>query len=178
MTKTPAPEDLHAMIEQLLDHGAEHHPGIEWHLVISDHWAKEDLPPHEDRVWREVNGRYGYYRGIAIRDTLVDLVPSKWWLVVASALDNPTTYYGDLRTGTFNTEIPVDALVAEQAGTDDLPTFEDMRHRAFVLLSDAEDELRSDWRTGAGPTVEQGQAASDARRLIAQAKAALDKAAR
>lgn len=60
----------------------------------------------------------------------------------------------------------------------ELPTFEDMRHRAFALLSDAEDELRSDWQTGAGPTIEQGQAASEARRLIAQAKAALDKAAR
>lgn len=42
----------------------------------------------------------------------------------------------------------------------ELPTFEDMRHRAFALLSDAEDELRSDWQTGAGPTIEQGQAAS------------------
>ena len=45
-------------------------------------------------------------------------------------------------------------------------------------VGDAEDELRSDWRSGAGPTREQGQAAAEARQLIAQAKAALDRAAR
>lgn len=60
----------------------------------------------------------------------------------------------------------------------DLPTFEDMRRRAYRLLGDAEDELRSDWRSGAGPTREQGQAAAEARQLIAQAKAALECAAR
>lgn len=39
------------------------------------------------------------------------------------------------------------------------------------------DELRSDWREGAGPTKPQAEAAAHARELIAQAKAALDLAA-
>ena len=60
----------------------------------------------------------------------------------------------------------------------ELPTFEEIRQRAFALLGDAEDELRSDWRSGTGPTREQGQAASEAKQAIAQAKAALDRAAR
>lgn len=60
----------------------------------------------------------------------------------------------------------------------ELPTFEDMRRRAHRLLGDAEDELRSDWRSGNGPTREQSQAALEARQLIAQARAALDRAAR
>lgn len=60
----------------------------------------------------------------------------------------------------------------------DLPTFQEMRARAFAMLGDAEDELRSDWRTGAGPaTREQGAARVDALEHIARAKAALDRAA-
>jgi hypothetical protein len=55
-----------------------------------------------------------------------------------------------------------------------LPTFEEMRQRAFALLGDAEDELRSDWRPGAP---EQGRAAGEAKQAIAQAKAALNRAA-
>jgi hypothetical protein len=60
----------------------------------------------------------------------------------------------------------------------DLPTFEEMRSNAFRMLGDAEDELRSDWRSGAGPSKEQAQAASEARQHIAAAKAALDRAGR
>jgi hypothetical protein len=60
----------------------------------------------------------------------------------------------------------------------ELPTFEEIRRNAFALLGDAEDELRSDWRTGTGPTKDQGEAAREARRHIAQAKAALDRAGR
>lgn len=59
----------------------------------------------------------------------------------------------------------------------DLPTFEDMRRQAHRALGDAEDELRSDWRPGSGPTAEQGKAAREARSLIAEAKRALDRAA-
>ena len=59
----------------------------------------------------------------------------------------------------------------------DLPTFEDMRRQAHRALGDAEDELRSDWRPGSGPTSEQGKAAREARVLIAEAKRALDRAA-
>lgn len=59
-----------------------------------------------------------------------------------------------------------------------LPTFEDIRARAFGLLGDPEDELRSDGQPGTGPTAEQGRAASEAKQAIAQAKAALDRAAR
>jgi hypothetical protein len=57
-----------------------------------------------------------------------------------------------------------------------LPSFEEMRHRAFRLLDQAEDELRSDWRPGTGPSEKQAEAASEARELIARAKAALDRA--
>ena len=60
----------------------------------------------------------------------------------------------------------------------ELPTFEEMRAAAFRLLGDAEDELRSDWRSGAGPeTTEQAHARLDALSHIAKAKAALDRAA-
>lgn len=59
----------------------------------------------------------------------------------------------------------------------ELPTFEDMRRAAFRLLGDAQDELRSDWRAGAGPTRDQAVALQEAREHIAAAKAALDRAA-
>jgi hypothetical protein len=60
----------------------------------------------------------------------------------------------------------------------ELPTFDDMRSNAFALLGDAEDELRSDWRDGTGPTHEQAEALREARQAIAKAKAALDRAGR
>lgn len=58
-----------------------------------------------------------------------------------------------------------------------LPTFQEIRRNAFAMLGDVEDELRSDWPDGAGPTKSQAEAAAPARDLIAQAKAALDLAA-
>lgn len=58
-----------------------------------------------------------------------------------------------------------------------LPTFEDMRRRAFAKLGDVEDELRSDWRPGTGPTTAQTKAAQEAKVHIAKAKNALDRAA-
>jgi hypothetical protein len=60
----------------------------------------------------------------------------------------------------------------------ELPTFEEMRRRAHGMLGDVEDELRSDWRDGTGPTREQAEAAREARQHIAAAKAALDRAGR
>ena len=59
-----------------------------------------------------------------------------------------------------------------------LPTFEEMRRNAHRLLGDAQDELRSDWRPGTGPTDAQADAAAEAREFIAKAKDALDRAAR
>jgi hypothetical protein len=61
--------------------------------------------------------------------------------------------------------------------TSELPTFEDMRHRAYAALGDVQDELRSDWRPGTGPTEEQGAAAHEAKVFIAKAKEALNRAA-
>lgn len=59
-----------------------------------------------------------------------------------------------------------------------LPSFEEIRANAHRILGDAEDELRSDWRSGAGPeTAEQGRARVEALQHIARAKAALDRAA-
>jgi hypothetical protein len=52
---------------------------------------------------------------------------------------------------------------------------------AFIEISrssDAGDELRSDRREGTGPNREQGRALREAREAIAQAKAALNRAAR
>lgn len=47
----------------------------------------------------------------------------------------------------------------------------------FAMLGDAEDKLRSDWREGTGPSKDQTAALREARQAIAQAKAALDRAA-
>ncbi|HEX3731533.1 MAG TPA: hypothetical protein VHU91_01210 [Mycobacteriales bacterium] len=58
-----------------------------------------------------------------------------------------------------------------------LPTFQDMRAEAYRLLGDAQDTLRSDWLTGTGPTQQQATALTEARRAIAAAKTALDRAA-
>jgi hypothetical protein len=59
-----------------------------------------------------------------------------------------------------------------------LPTFQEMRREAYAKLGDVEDILRSDWRSGTGPTTEEADAGSEARRYIAKAKAALNRAAR
>lgn len=58
------------------------------------------------------------------------------------------------------------------------PTFQDMRHRAFALLGDVQDELRSDWKPGTGPTEEQADALHEAQIAIQKAKDALDRAGR
>jgi hypothetical protein len=58
----------------------------------------------------------------------------------------------------------------------ELPTFDEMRSNAFAMLGDVEDELRSDWRPGAGPSSDQAEALREARQAIALAKAALDRA--
>jgi hypothetical protein len=57
----------------------------------------------------------------------------------------------------------------------DLPMFETVRSEAYALLGDAEDWLRSDVRDR--PTGERGEALRRARRLIGQAKDALNDAA-
>lgn len=59
-----------------------------------------------------------------------------------------------------------------------LPTFEDMRRQAYGKLGDVEDILRSDWRSGTGPTLAQANAATEAKVLIDKAKNALNRAAR
>jgi hypothetical protein len=59
-----------------------------------------------------------------------------------------------------------------------LPTFEQIRARAYGVLGDAEDWLRSDWRPGTGPTRPAAAALQRARVCIARAKAALNDAAR
>lgn len=59
-----------------------------------------------------------------------------------------------------------------------LPTFDDIRANTFAMLGDVEDELRSDWREGTGPTELHAEAFHEATKAIAQARAALDRAAR
>lgn len=61
---------------------------------------------------------------------------------------------------------------------EELPTFDDIRSNAFAMLGDAEDELHSDWRPGAGPNLDQADALREARQAIARAKAALDRTGR
>ncbi len=58
-----------------------------------------------------------------------------------------------------------------------LATFEEILRRTYLLLGDAEDELRSDWSSERGPTREQAKASREAQELISQAKAALVRAA-
>lgn len=58
-----------------------------------------------------------------------------------------------------------------------LPTFEEMRRRARAKLSDARDELNSDWREGSGPNARQAEALHKAMEHIAAAKGCLDAAA-
>lgn len=58
-----------------------------------------------------------------------------------------------------------------------LATFEEILRRTYVLLGDAEDELRSDWRSDSGPNREQARASREVQELISQAKAALVRAA-
>ncbi|MGL5862625.1 MAG: hypothetical protein ACRCY9_15335 [Phycicoccus sp.] len=57
------------------------------------------------------------------------------------------------------------------------PTFEDIRRRAYAMLGDTEDELRSDWRATGAPTPAQNNARIEALEHIARAKAALNRAA-
>lgn len=59
-----------------------------------------------------------------------------------------------------------------------LPTFDEMRSNAFAMLGHVEDEVRSEWQDGTGPSADQAQALREARQAIAHAKAALDRAAR
>lgn len=58
-----------------------------------------------------------------------------------------------------------------------LPTFEDMRFEAYGALGDVADILRSDWRTGHGPTRRQAETVAEALRHIGAAKEALNRAA-
>lgn len=59
-----------------------------------------------------------------------------------------------------------------------LPTFEATRARAYALLGRADDELRSDFARGRGPTDPQREALHRARVSITAAKRALDQAVR
>jgi hypothetical protein len=61
---------------------------------------------------------------------------------------------------------------------ENLPTFEEMRARAFALLGTQKTSSVQTGSRGTGPTAEQGRAASEAKQAIAQAKAALDRAGR
>ena len=61
---------------------------------------------------------------------------------------------------------------------EELPTFEHIRSRAYALLGDAADWLRSDWSpVGTALTDAQADGRRDALRLIGQTKEALNRAA-
>lgn len=57
-----------------------------------------------------------------------------------------------------------------------LPTFAIMLDLARRNLSEARDWLGSDWSPGTGPTAAQAEHYLEARRLIGEAKAAIDRA--
>lgn len=59
-----------------------------------------------------------------------------------------------------------------------LATFEEILRRTYLLLGEAEDELRSDWNLESGPNREQARASREAQEFISQAKAALVRAAK
>ena len=58
-----------------------------------------------------------------------------------------------------------------------LATFDEILRRTYLLLGDAEEELRSDWRSDSGPSGEQARASREAQELISKAKAVLVRAA-
>lgn len=64
------------------------------------------------------------------------------------------------------------------AATPTLPTFEEMRRNAYRAVNDALDELRSDWKSGTGPTHRQAELLREARAGLLRAKKALDEAGR
>lgn len=89
----------------MLDHARSSHPGAEWTLT-----STLLLPMDSDKLFREVDGRLGYYRGHVYRDCLVveiELIERYADTVTLSSdtRDAPS-YYGDLRTGTFSTDLP------------------------------------------------------------------------
>lgn len=59
-----------------------------------------------------------------------------------------------------------------------LPTFEEIRLNAYILIDDALDELRSDWAPGTGPTHKQAELLHEARAGLLRAKKVLDEAGR
>jgi hypothetical protein len=63
------------------------------------------------------------------------------------------------------------------SGERGLPSFEEMRRNAYRLLGDAQQELYSDWRSEAGPSKTQLEAARKALRAITEAKKRLIEAA-
>jgi hypothetical protein len=103
-------------------------------------------------------------------------------LVFAPALCTDPDRARRLRAGAAVLDAAADKTAPTRHGgspmSRDLPTFDDIRRRAHGLLGDVQDELRSDWRPGTGPTRAQANHVAAARRHIAAAKAALDRAGR
>ena len=105
------------LVDEVLEAAQSAHPGVEFDVTLSDVNALF-LPKEADKLFREVGGRTGYYRGHVYRDCLVTGTPSleaamiDHLVIIApvigtSALaDQAQIFYGDLRTGTVGTELP------------------------------------------------------------------------
>lgn len=103
--------DVEQVLDAMLDQATAAHPGVEWSITVAEEQAAR-IPVHSTKLWREVNGRMGYYAGHVYRDCLVDAMPLKPWLLYLAAADDATedTYYGDLRTGIVSAAPPSDAF--------------------------------------------------------------------
>lgn len=58
---------LAALVDAMLDHARSSHPGAEWTITLDVSDALR-LPKDSDKLFREVDGRLGYYRGHVYRD--------------------------------------------------------------------------------------------------------------
>lgn len=102
--------DLPQLVDAMLERASTEHPGVEYNITVPEE-VDMDLPPTADRVWRETSQGIGFYNGLVYRDSLVDVLPTKPWLVIPSPWDSTTAkpYYGDLRSGHITTSLPDDA---------------------------------------------------------------------
>lgn len=108
---------MQRLVDRALDAAQAAYPGIEFGITMS---ATNTLllPKHDDRVWRTVEGRVGYYKGHVYRDCLVDGFETGAddalnFLIIVSPVDglelaNVDTYFIDLRSEELSTALPPD----------------------------------------------------------------------
>jgi hypothetical protein len=106
--------DTQGLVDEMLDEAEAAHPGVEYAITLAGAQTLV-LPRHSTKLEREVNGREGAYNVHVYRDSGVTGVLGDYpdWLVSVGPVvgtipeaDKAKRYYGDLRSGTFSTELP------------------------------------------------------------------------